>query len=306
MTLPTPPPAGKAYDVVGFGLNSVDHLCRIGAMPASGSKRLLDAYECLPGGQVATAMVALKRWGLRSAYIGAFGDDAFGEIVQRALAAEGLGIEGSLTRAGVPNELAVILVEGVSGERTVLWHRDARLAVRPDELDRERICAGRALHLDGVDRAAAIQAAVWATEAGIPTVIDLEGSTDRLEELLGYVDVAIISRDYAVELGLGSPETAAALLARFGCTLTAVTLGADGVVARCDDHTLRVPAFPITAVDTTGAGDVFHAGVIYGLLSGWEVERILHFASAAAALQCTQHGAQAGIPPLDAVAALAH
>ena len=306
LELPRPSPAEKAYDVVGFGLNAVDHLCRLPAFPSLGGKMLMDGYDCRPGGPVATAVVALRRWGLRTTYLGAFGDDAFGELSRDALVAEGVTVEGCITRPGARNQFAVILVDAGSGERTVLWHRDPALTVHPGELDRERVCAGRVLHLDGFDCDAAIEAAGWAAAAGIPTVLDLDSPRDRVEQLLARVDIAIVSREVAVEFG-GSTDPLAGLesLARFGCALAGVTLGRNGAVVCCGGQTFRVPAFEVSCIDTTGAGDVFHAGIIYGLLAGWETEEMLRFASAASSLQCTRLGAQSGIPVLEEVQTLA-
>jgi len=304
--LPRPLAPGKAYDVVGFGLNAVDHLCRVPAFPPFAGKMLLDGYECRPGGPVATAIVALRRWGLKTAYLGSFGDDTLGKIARDALVAEGVAVKGCITRPGARNQFAAILVDAGSGERTVLWHRDASLTVRPEELDRDLVCAGRVLHLDGYDCDAAIEAAGWAGEAGIPTVLDLDSPRDRIEELLGRIDIAIVSREFAIEFGGGSdPLAALDPLERFGCSLIGVTLGCDGAVVRCGGQRLDVPAFRVSCVDTTGAGDVFRAGVIYGLLAGWGVEEMLCFASAAAALQCTRLGAQPGIPGVDEVRGLA-
>jgi sulfofructose kinase len=127
-----------------------------------------------------------------------------------------------------------------------------------------------------------------------------------VEALLGRIDIAIVSQDFAVEFSGCADATAAVTeIARFGCQLAVVTRGREGAVARCRGETLRVPAFPVECVDTTGAGDVFHAAAIHGLLAGWEVEPMLRFASAAAALQCARLGAQPGIPALDDVVTLA-
>jgi sugar/nucleoside kinase (ribokinase family) len=238
--------------------------------------------------------------------MGAFGDDAFGELSREALIAEGVAIQGCVTRRGAQNQFAVILVDASTGERTVLWHRDPALTVQPGDLDRDQICAGRVLHLDGFDCDAAIEAARWAAAMGIPVVLDLDTPSRRVEELLALVDIAIVSREFAHEFGGGiDPVAVLDWLSRFGCALVGITLGSDGAVARCGEQTFRVPAFEVPCVDTTGAGDVFHAGVIYGLLAGWEVERIMHFASAAGSLQCTRLGAQSGIPPVGEVEALA-
>lgn len=300
------PAQHKPYDVVGFGLNAVDHLCWVPTFPTFDSKMSLDRYECQPGGQVATALVALRRWGLRTAYLGAFGDDAFGVRSRAALEAEGVAVDGAVVRTGVPNQLAIILVDAQSGERTVLWHRDPALAVRPEELHRQRVCAGRVLHLDGTDRDAAVEAAGWARAAGIPTVIDLDRPGPRVEDLLARIDIAIVPGECAEELtGRGDATAALSVLANCGCELVGVTLGREGVVARYEGQTLHIPGFAVRAVDSTGAGDVFHAGIIHGLLNGLEVEAMLRFANAAAALQCTGFGAQPAIPALEAVYRLA-
>jgi sugar/nucleoside kinase (ribokinase family) len=306
MRLGTVLPQGKPYDVVGFGLNAVDHLCRVARFPEIASKIQLDEYACRPGGQIATAMVALRRWGHSAAYLGAFGTDEFGDIARNALLAEGVAIEGCITRPGARNQLAVIIIDAVSGERTVLWHRDAALAVRPDELARDRVCAGRVLHLDGFDCDAAVEAAGWAAAEGIPTVLDMDRPQAGVEALLARIDIAIVSQDFAREFtGRRDPTATLVELARLGCELIVVTRGSEGAVARYHGRTLRIPAFPVECIDTTGAGDVFHAAAIHGLLAGWEVEPMLHFASAAAALQCTRVGAQAGIPSLDDIVTLA-
>jgi sugar/nucleoside kinase (ribokinase family) len=293
------PPAATAVDVVGFGLNAVDHLCRIPRFPSFDSKMALDGYVCEPGGQVATALVALSRWGLRTAYLGSFGDDVLGVRSQHALRAEGVVIDGCLVREGVANQMAVILIDRRSGERTVMWYRDPALAVRPEEVPRDRICSGRVLHLDGYDRDAAIAAAGWAREAGVLTVLDLDAAGRDADRLLARIDVAIVSRECAEQLsGSTDPMVALRSLAASPSALVGITLGRDGVVAHCAGRDLHMPGFPVSPVDTTGAGDVFHAGVIYGLLGGMETEEALRFANAAAALQCTAVGAQPAIPSL--------
>ena len=121
-------PDERPFDVVGVGLNAVDHLCTVAAFPTFNSKLQMASYACQPGGQVATAMVALQRWGCRTAYVGSFGDGIIGELSRRSLAEEGVDLSGAVQRRGVANQMAVILVDQASGERTVLMHRPASLA----------------------------------------------------------------------------------------------------------------------------------------------------------------------------------
>jgi sugar/nucleoside kinase (ribokinase family) len=300
-------PRGKPFDVVGLGLNAVDHLCTVPAFPTFNSKQQMTVYSCQPGGQAATAMVALQRWGCRTAYIGSFGDGIIGQLSRRSLSEEGVNLAGAIQRTGVANQMAVILIDQTSGERTVLMYRPAALALRPEELTRDLVTAGRVLHLDGYDLDAALTAASWAREAAIPVVVDLDTRSGAIERLLALTDVVIVSQEFAAQLtGATDPESAIdRLAAATPAPLVAITLGAEGVIARAAAGTLRVPAYPVHCVDSTGAGDVFHAGFIYGMLADWPLERTLRFANAAAALKCTQMGGRPGIPTVAAAEALA-
>lgn len=300
-------PRGKPFDVVGIGLNAVDHLCTVPAFPTFNSKRQMTAYSCQPGGQVATAMVALQRWGCRTAYIGSFGDGIMGQLSRRSLSEEGVNLVGAVQRTGVANQMAVILVDEASGERTVLMYRPTALALRPEELRRDLVTAGRVLHLDGYDLDAALTAASWAREAALPVVVDLDARSGAVERLLELTDVVIVSQEFAAELtGTADPQAAIdRLVAVTPAPLVAITLGAEGVIARAAGDTLHVPAYPVRCIDSTGAGDVFHAGFIYGMLADWPLERTLRFANAAAALKCTQVGGRPGIPTVATAEAMA-
>jgi sugar/nucleoside kinase (ribokinase family) len=299
-------PAAAPWDVVGVGVNAVDHLCTVDPFPTFDSKSALAGYDCQPGGQVATALVALARWGCRTTYVGTFGEGPLAEMSRRSLIDEGVDVSGARCRDGVANQTAVILVDRASAERTILMHRPAALTLRPDELDRERVTSGRVLHLDGYDADAAYTAASWARAAGVPVVVDVDTRVGPVERLLAITDAIIVSRQFACDL-TGAREPADALTrlaASTGAPLVAITLGADGVVAATAAGTFRAPGYAVSAVDTTGAGDVFHAGFIYALLHGWPLERTLAFANATAALKCTQLGGRPGIPTVAAAEAL--
>jgi sulfofructose kinase len=214
---------------------------------------------------------------------------------------ERLGVEASLiTATGCTSQQAIILVDD-AGERTVLWKRDNRLTLQPEELSREWITTARALHLDGHDTAAAVAAAGWARDAGVPVIADLDDVYPGVEALLDKVDYLITSRDIPGRL-VSEPDlrrSLPALRSRFGCRLTAATLGHEGVLAWDGSRFNYAPAFQVKPLDTTGAGDIFHAGFIYGLLQGWPLPCQLHFACAAAALNCTALGARGGIQPVE-------
>jgi sulfofructose kinase len=291
-------------DLVGVGLNASDTLIRLPHYPALGSKVEFRSAEILPGGQVATAVAACQQWGLRTRYVGKLGlDDA--ATIHRA-EFERLGIEAHLfTAPGCASQQAIILIDD-AGERTVLWKRDNGLTLRPEELRREWITEARALHVDGHDTAAAAVAAGWARAAGVLVIADLDDLYPGVEALLGNIDYLITSRDIPGRL-VGETElrqSLPALRSRYGCRLSAATLGQDGVLAWDGTKFHYAPAFRVQPLDTTGAGDIFHAGFIYGLLQGWPLPRQLDFACAAAALNCTAAGARGGIQCVEAIETL--
>jgi sulfofructose kinase len=291
----------KTVDLVGVGLNATDMLIPLAEYPAPGSKVEFRAASILPGGQVATAVMACQRWGLRTRYVGKLGDDHAGQLHRDEFAKAGVETQ-IITVPGCASQQAVILVDS-QGERTVLWRRDQQLGLAPEALNREWIESARALHVDGYDTAAATVAAGWARAAGIPVIADIDDAYPGIEGLLENIDYAIVSRDVPSRLlGEDDLEKSLPLLQkRYGCLLAAATLGEDGVLAWDGKQFHYACAFRVTAVDTTGAGDIFHAGFIYGLLQDWPLQRRLEFACAAAALNCTGVGARGGIQPVAAI-----
>ena len=288
-------------DVVGVGLNATDTLIPVEHFPERGTKVEIRSAEALLGGQVASAMVACQTWGLRARYVGKIGEDRAGALHREEFAHRGVEAHLSIAR-GTPSQQAFILVDR-TGERTVLWKRDGRLTLRPEELNREWIVNARALHVDGHDTAAATQASQWAREANIPVVADLDDLYPGYELLLPKIDFLITSRDIPVRL-THEPDLRKSLpkvRARYGCRLTAATLGHEGVLAWDGEKFHYACAYQVKVLDTTGAGDIFHAGFIYGLLQGWPMRRQLEFACAAAALNCTAVGARGGIQPVQKI-----
>ncbi|WP_260705523.1 carbohydrate kinase family protein [Edaphobacter flagellatus] len=282
-------------DLVGVGLNATDTVIPLPHFPTAGSKVEFGAAKILPGGQVASTVVACQMWGLSTRYVGKIGDDSASDLHRSEF--NRTGVEAHLLT--VPNcasQQSFILVDR-DGERTVLHRHDDALSLHPGDLNREWIVNARALHVDGWDTAAATLAATWAREAGIPVIADLDELYPGVEQLLEKIDYLIVSRDFPTRLtGEADLETALRRMqARFGSTLTAATLGHEGVLAWDGKNIHHAPAYRVPVADTTGAGDIFHAGFIYGLLQGWPLDRQLDFACAAAALNCTTVGARGGI-----------
>ena len=302
MRFDLPFPQDKPFEVVGMGLNSVDFLTVVPQFPEFNSKMRIRQFSKQGGGQVVTALVALSRWGVKTKYIGKVGGDDLGSFSLDSIRQEGVDVSSVRIEPEATNQFAVILVDGISGERTILWDRDERLMYREGELRKEEICSGKILHLDGHDIRAAIQCARWAKEEGIPTVIDIDKVEPLTGELIQEIDFVITSSRFPTLMtGIQDREKALIELQKHTNGFLCSTLGAEGAMALVNGEIFYVEGFNIKAVDTTGAGDVFHAGFIYGLLQNWEIEDILRFANVAAALKCLDLGGRKGIPSLDEV-----
>ena len=200
----------------------------------------------------------------------------------------------------IANPLRQGLVDDRTGERTILWDRDARIRIRPESLPRAEIRAARALLVDGHDVPAAAAAARTAREAGVPVVVDAEKLQEGTEELLSLCDHIVAAPEFVARLlpGTDPADGAAAIHARFGPRTAVVTLGSRGAVGVDGAGTVFSPALPVRAVDTTGAGDVFHAGYLYALLAARPLREILAFSNAAAGLSCRGLGGRSAIPTL--------
>jgi len=289
----------KSADVVGVGINATDTLIRLPRFPTLDSKVEFLSSAILPGGQVASAMVACQKWGLRARYVGRVGDDFAGELQRKEF--QKAGVEAHLKIVpGAQSQTAFILVDEPSGERTVLWNRSPEMTLIPEDLRREWVVNAKALLVDGHDTAAAATAARWAREAGIPVTADLDNLYSGVEVLLEHLDFLVSSKEFPARL-TGEEDLIKALPAiqkRFGNRLTAATLGRDGAIAWDGVSFHYSPAYVVETVDTTGAGDIFHGAFVYAQLAGWNLDEQLGFSCAAAALNCKALGARGGIAPL--------
>ena len=309
MPITLPPPDGRTFDAVGFGLNMTDLLVVVERFPRPDSKQPIRRQAYSPGGQAASAMVACARLGWRARYVGRFGDDDNGRQGRSSLADAGVDISACRVAPDTRNGLSVILVDERTGQRTVLWSRDPGLRLRPDDVDPAAVCAGRVLLVDCHETAAATAAARHARRAGVRTVIDVERVREGIDGLLAEIDVIITAQDFPAAL-TGKSEPGAALRAirdAYHPALACMTLGAEGSLALVGDDEVKTPGFRVPVVDSTGAGDVFRGGFIAGWLRGGdaaEVEDVLRYANAVAALKCRGLGAREASPTPAEVEAL--
>src|SRR5262245_39613172 len=231
-------------------------------------------------------------------------DDAY----RLCQALEDRGVDTTLLmRRPARHRRAIVLVSEESGDRTVLWERDERLALNPDEVPQAMIANTRFLHVDDVDVDASLVAAGIARRAGIPVTSDIDHINDKTRALIEAVSVPIFAEHVPRALtGEPDPERALRKLRATHSGMLCVTLGARGSMLLDGNQLYRVPAPNVQAVDATGAGDVFRGAFIYAMLRGDSPVDILRFANAAAALSCTREGALDSVPRREEVEEFLH
>jgi len=294
------------FDVVGVGLNATDTLLVVPHFPAYAGKVPFQEEVVSPGGQVASALVACARLGLRTKYIGTVGDDERGRIQLESLRVEGVDIEHVQLRRNCANQSAYIVIDRSTGERTVLWRRDDGLRIDPEQILPEQIACARLLHIDGHDTPAVERAAAIARGLGIPVTVDVDTVYHGFDRVLPHVDYLVASSEFPTAwTGQDDPFKALELMQReYGMKVAAMTLGAHGALARENGEFFYSPAFVVNCVDTTGAGDVFHGAFCYAVLQEMPMRDALEFSNAMAALNCTALGARGGIRGLEEIRGL--
>lgn len=286
------------FDVLGIGLNATDTLLLVDEYPPYAGKVPFARELLSPGGQVATAMVACSRLGLRAKYIGTVGDDLRGDIQRQSLEGTGVDTSGLILRSNCPNQTAYIIIDQRTGERTVLWQRAECLRLHPSEISREDIVSARMLHIDGCDTEVAAKAAAIAREEGVPVSLDIDTVYPGFDSVLKHVDYLVASSSW-LSRWTGEPEPIAGLtrLSReYGFSVAAATLGDQGSLALSSGYPVYSSAFEVSCVDTTGAGDVFHGAFCCAMLDRMPIGEALEFSNAAAALNCTAIGARGHVP----------
>lgn len=287
--------------VFGLGQCSLDYLVEVDAFPAPDSKCEFGQLETQGGGPVATALVALSRWGVSCSFAGVIGSDEFGAWIRSSLAGEGIDLAGLRVRRESTSQFAFIAAERGRGTRTVFWRRPTGRPLAPGEIDLERLRRAELFYTDGLMIDAALAAAEAARQVGVRVVVDAGTLRDGMLDLARYADAFVVSESFARQLIDGNdPAEACRELAELGPRLVGVTLGPRGYVAREDGRLTEGRAYPVDAVDTTGCGDVFHAGLAFGMLAGWSSNKSLDFAAWAASRVATRLGGRAGIPPREA------
>ena len=288
--------------IVGVGHCCQDSICIVEQYPPEdGSTHILSIDDSQGGGAVATALVAAARLGADTALIANLGDDATGNRILAGFAEAGVHTETVTRIPGGRSSSSMVMVNPENGSRTKFPYRDNLPPIDFTQEKRSLIEKAGALHLDGTNYANALAAAQIAKAAGVPVSLDAcsrqkdNALNLRLAEM---ADILITNAVYPQAVtGCATREEALLKLAGLGHKQVALTtLGKDGVLAVVSGKVEHIPAFTVQAVDTTGAGDVFHGAFLTAWLEGNDLHACIRFAAAVSALKCLKPGGRSGIP----------
>ena len=289
----------KHFDAVSFGYSAIDYLGIVPHFPLENLKLEMERFEIQGGGPAATAAVTMRRLGLKAAYSGIVADDDFGRTMLELLHKEGIDTSSVIIEPDAQSQFAFIMVDKSTGKRTILWTRGTLPFIKPDQVDEGLILSAGGLLVDTLEPEAAARAARIASENDIPVVIDAGTLRDKVENILPFCDYIVASETFARQIS--NDETVIEALEKinsYGPRGAVVTLGESGCAWLGSEGIFNEPGFNINAVDTTGAGDVFHGAFLYGVLQGWDLRRICIFSNAVAGMKCRQLGGRAGIPDI--------
>lgn len=288
----------KPYHCLGLGVCPLDYLAVVSSYP--GLNRKVDAvdFRLQGGGPVPTALVTMARLGARTALIAKIGNDHQGKIIKGELESEGVDTRHLIVDRRGGSLQAFVWIDQGSGHRTVVLNRAGCSPIKSKQIDAKLFRETRFVLLDGRDLEANLRAARLARRHHCGIVIDVGSYRPEVKPLLSYTDFIVVGEEFAREFThRGKVETALLdLYRRYRCRAVVITLGERGAVGTTDGSIFKQSGFEVKAVDTTGAGDVFHGGFVYGLVRDWEVPRAVEFACACAAMKCTALGGRTAIP----------
>jgi ribokinase len=305
----------STVEVVVLGDINVDVLLSIPSFPEPGGEAFADRVSVQAGGSASNTAIALAKLGIRVRMIGRVGEDAWADVALRALTEAGVDVSAVQRDMETSTGLLFIPVTP-DGERTMLTARGANVrtdpaAITPDVLDGARLLhvSGYAL-LEAPQRDAALRAIDLAGQQGIAISLDTGlqpalMATQQIRRLLPRLSTCVLGPDEARALvEVDSPSEAVAELIAQGVEVVGLKLGAEGCLVADAERVERVPAFESAAVDTTGAGDAFSAGLIFGRLRGLGLPASATLANALGSLATRAWGAGSSLPGRVAVTRL--
>jgi fructokinase len=308
----------RNVDVVGIGSCGIDYFAIVPRLLGPEEKINATRMEIHAGGVTGNNLTQVARLGVRTGWLGLVGDDEAGRLIQKAFADDGMDLSGIEVVKGEHSSMTWIPVDA-DGERSIYMFPNVNGRISVYQVTTRfapHIKAAKHFHTEAsqLPIAPVKEAMQIAKQAGVKVIFDFDvspnffcemnlGTQEELTRALEFVDVLKPCKAAAREMtGESQNDKIADELLRLGPKVVAITQGADGCLIANAERCVHVPAFKVNVVDTTGAGDAFMGGLSYGLLEGWNFERVGTFANACAALCCTKVGARAMAKHDDVVA----
>jgi len=304
-----------SVDVVTIGVVCADVMVRpVDSAPPGGQLWTVPEMAMSVGGLAGVTASVLARLGLKSAMIGQLGNDGFGDYIATFLESQGVSLE-AMRRTDAYNTSASVVLVAADGERAILHHVGTTAAITPESLDYDYIATARAFHwggpplTPGMDGEAAGEVMARVKASGVMTSVDTayDGAgvwLPHLEPALPHLDIVMSSLEEARGYtGKTEPEDIADFFLSYGVDTALIKLGPEGVFAKRGAETVHLPGHPVSAVDTTGAGDAACAGFLFGRLQDWPLEACAAMANACGALTVMHVGAAGAVESLEQVQA---
>ena len=292
----------RDLDLIVVGNATTDHTLFTRGVVTPGRKAVAASMLVVAGGEALNLAVAASALGLRANFVGRFGGDESGADQRHFLEINGCTTEGSATIPGAPHHFATIIVDQHSGERSIVTHKDSRLTPSLDQLPAELMRRSRAFFSDGREAAFTLHGLTLARKSATYTFLDAEEST-WLHEALPFVNELVApARVILAAAQMADLTGAMHQLASSGPAIVIATKGAQGATAVSQRGAVHEqPSIHVQAVDTTGAGDAFHAGYIAARLAGWRVPHAMNLGARTASITCEHAGPRA---PFDSLTTL--
>jgi sulfofructose kinase len=278
-------------DVLCVGHASYDLIFSVNQHPGADEKIVAESLLSCGGGPAANAAVCVAKLGLTSAFAGYLGRDIYGDKHYQELNDYGVNTK-LIIRGASPTPLSTIIVKP-DGKRCLINYKGDTQALSSNALNFSNVSA-KVVLFDGHEPYISLPLAEKARQSKIPTVLDAGSVHEGTLALMSHIDYLICSEKFASQYA-GNEHQALSQLARLA-PVVIITLGERGLIWQRGNEQGALPAYPITAIDTTGAGDAFHGAFAAALAAGMDWQTQLQYASAAGALCCMQMGARLGLP----------
>lgn len=287
--------------IVGIGANVYDTLITLKSYPKEDTKMRCESIRISGGGPCATGIVTASKLGAECAFIGNIADDNGGDFLKSDFERFGVSTEFLNKKRGYNSFSSYIWLGLDTVSRTVVFDKGNLPPTEIDEKAKRAIANADVLMVDGNDLDAAIEGAKIAKDSGTKVLYDAGGLYDGIEKLLPYADILIPSEEFALKFTEteNADDAAKALYEKFKPEVVVITQGKKGGIIFDGKEIKSYPALPAKAIDSNGAGDVFHGAFAFAAASGYDMYKAAVFSSAVSALKCTKFGARDAVPAFE-------